>query len=149
MHLGGNFQYVICSHWLEFPEREISPASFAFLYILLLLTWDMKMMLRNQQPSCEHEATSRMESKPVRQTAGQEDTKSLGCHGPNRTALNCLSPGKQTSALSKQEHSFEVTHCIFQSQGNNGCKLFYSVIIVVTLQQSRAADSHYLWAVSC
>ena len=38
LHPGRNFQYVICGHWVDFPEKEITHASIGFLYIVLLLS---------------------------------------------------------------------------------------------------------------
>lgn len=52
LHQGENFQWnVICSHWVEFPEKKITQLgliSFSLSVQLLLLNWDVKMMASSQ-----------------------------------------------------------------------------------------------------
>ena len=68
---------------------------FAFLYIFLLLTWDIKMMSRNQQPSCEHEAALRMESRHVLRTTEKKDIKEIGTSWPYHISLKLLRKTKR------------------------------------------------------
>lgn len=93
-----------CSVWeLQSLDRISRKGNYsylpAFLYIFLLLIWDVKMMSRNQQPSCEHEVTLRLESQHLLRTVDQKDQRSLRRHGPTTPASAHLQENTNVSTL--------------------------------------------------